>query len=256
MRISVLREGACLIAFEGQEECNALYRGAYQAGDVIRFEGEPGFYFIMVDQCVPLSRVYLPKGVYTYPVPLEGDGLNAYPPYAFQGDRHVLSMRPCKDWKGGNLALNPVDRRGASEAYPHVTANVETRGESNFAARNVIDGLHTADGHGSWPYGSWGIGTREDAEILLEFGRLVRAESMVLYLRADFPHDAWWTEGRVTLSDGAELSFPLEKKNGPQRVDLGNREITWIKLWGLKKADGDSPFPALRQWEVYGTETE
>ena len=34
-----------------------------------------------------------------------------------------------------NLAENPADQRGEVEAYPHATANVETRNESGFAAR-------------------------------------------------------------------------------------------------------------------------
>ena len=74
---------------------------------------------------------------------------------------------------------------------PHATANVETRNESGFAARNVIDGEHIACGHGEWPFGSWGIGARTDARLTLDFGREVEIDALTLYLRADFPHDAY-----------------------------------------------------------------
>lgn len=59
---------------------------------------------------------------------------------AFAGNLHLMSIKPDESSEYRNLAENPADQRGEVEAYPHATANVETRNESGFAARNVIDG--------------------------------------------------------------------------------------------------------------------
>ena len=150
-----------------------------------------------------------------------GDGLAVYPPTAFAGDMHLISIRPDVSNEYRNLAENPADQRGDVAAYPHATANVETRNESGFAARNVIDGEHIACGHGEWPFGSWGIGARTDAKLTLDFGRVVEIDMLTLYLRADFPHDAYWISGTVTLDDGFSKTFPLEGRDGAQRVELG-----------------------------------
>jgi len=76
----------------------------------------------------------------------------------------------------------------------------------------------------------------------------------VIYLRADFPHDAWWTQGTITFSDGSELVMNFEKRGDAQSFKFPEKEITYLKLHSLIKADDPSPFPALTQIEVYGTE--
>ena len=134
---------------------------------------------------------------------------------------------------------------------------METRDESYFAARNTIDGVHIANSHGAWPYGSWGIGARTDAELTLDFGRPVEIDRIVLYLRADFPHDAWWTSGTVTLDDGYSLTFPLKGEDGAQTLSLGSvHTVRMLRLHSLVKCDMPSTFAALRQIEVYGRDCE
>ncbi len=151
-----------------------------------------------------------------------------------------------------NIALNPADLRGDTDFYPHVTANVETRGESCFAARNVIDGMRFNAGHGEWPYQSWGIGAREDAWCVLDFGREVIAEQMALTLRADFPHDAYWTKGHVVTDQGEDVAFSLRKTGGRQWIPLAGRRVRSLRLERLVKSDDPSAFPALTEWEVIG----
>ena len=129
---------------------------------------------------------------------------------------------------------------------------METRSESCFAARNVIDGLRYNTFHGEWPFESWGIGAREDAWCLLDLGREVAISRMALTLRADFPHDAYWVRGEVALSGGGVVRFPLEKTGERQFIELGDRRARWLRLQNLVKSDDPSAFPALRQWEVYG----
>ena len=138
---------------------------------------------------------------------------------------------------------------------PHTWANVETRGEAVFAARNAIDGIICPESHGAYPYQSWGINCDPEACLTLEFGRPVRADTLVLTTRADFPHDAWWKSARVTLSNGNTRILTLKKspEGKGQSFDLGGVVITSLMLDNLKKADDPSPFPALTQLEVWGT---
>ena len=75
---------------------------------------------------------------------------------------------------------------------------------------------------------------------------------MALTLRADFPHDAYWTAGHVLLSDGSDLSFTMQKTGERQWIDLENHTVRWLRLERLIKSDDPSAFPALRQWEVFG----
>lgn len=250
--IEIIRNGSVLSGARGEGEASLLYLDEYQPGDRIAFTSSAKRVMVCVDQQVMPARVYLPEGSFTYRIPLEGDGLAVYPPMAFQGKKHLLFIRPDESNEYRNLACNPADQRGEVRAYPHATANVETRNESAFAARNTIDGVHIAAGHGEWPYGSWGIGARTDAELTLSFGREVEIDSLVLYLRADFPHDAHWVRGTVTLSDGYEKTFDLQGIDGAQRIELGRHVVTELKLHRLIKSNHPSAFPALRQIEVYG----
>ena len=77
-------------------------------------------------------------------------------------------------------------------------------------------------------------------------------DALALYLRADFPHDAYWTQGTVTLDDGFEKTFELEGKDGAQHIELGTHMVRSLKLHRLIKCDMPSAFPALRQIEVFG----
>lgn len=255
--ISIVRGDQVIASAQGEQEASLLYRGEYEAGDRIAFVSGSSRAIVQVDQQVLPARVYLPEGRFEYRLPLEGDNLAVYPPCAFAGDMHLISIRPDVNNEYRNLARNPADQRGDTLAYPHATANVETRNESVFAARNTIDGVHIAAGHGEWPYGSWGIGARTDAEMTIDFGREVEIDRLVLYLRADFPHDAWWIQAAVTLDDGFEITFPLEGKDGPQGVNLGGlHRVRSLKLHRLIKCDMPSAFPALRQIEAYGRDCE
>ena len=110
-----------------------------------------------------------------------------------------------------NLALNVNDTHENTTCFPHAFANVETRGESVFAAKNAIDGVTANECHGEWPYDSWGINRNPDAEMTVDFGREVEIDRIILYIRADFPHDNWWKKVTVTFSDGEEKEFSLKK---------------------------------------------
>ena len=249
--------GELLAAAAGMDEARLFIPRAYEPGDRLRISGGQHVW-AQLDQALPGGEIYLPEGTMEWRVP-EGEDRAAYAPGAFEAGRHVIQARimteaeqsVCRD-----VARNPADLRGDTDFYPHCTANVETRNEACFCARNVIDGLSFNSGHGEWPFESWGIGAREDAWCRLDFGRTVRVERMALTLRADFPHDAYWISGFVVGSDGRESSFDLQKTAQRQLIDLGGREVRWLRLERLIKSDDPSAFPSLRTWEVFGRDVK
>ena len=176
-------------------------------------------------------------------------------PKVFSGSRHYMYAKVAEEEEVRayrNLALNPADQHKDVPCYPHASANVETRGESVFAAKNAIDGVRANLSHGEWPYESWGINRREDACMKLEFGRKICTDRIVLYTRSDFPHDNYWTEVTVEFSDGTSEKIPLTKTSRAQEYRFEERIIDQLILKDLKKSDEPSPFPALTQIEVYG----
>ncbi|MBR4500764.1 MAG: carbohydrate-binding protein [Clostridia bacterium] len=229
----------------------------YTEGDYVEITG-PRHLLLQADQALPWGEVFLPDGRMTWRVPFAEHRL-AYPPGCFEAPRHILSAREMTREQVLSvrcLSRNPADLRGDTDFYPHCTANVETRNEACFCARNVVDGLTFNTFHGEWPYQSWGIGAREDAWCLLDLGRETEITQMALVLRADFPHDAWWTGGHAVLSDGADIAFSLKKTGDRQIIPLAGHRVRWLRLERLTKSDDPSAFPALRQWEVFGRDTE
>ncbi|MCR4616774.1 MAG: carbohydrate-binding protein [Lachnospiraceae bacterium] len=244
---------------QGEEIAVLAWDGEYRKGDNIEFSGlEPNkYYFVRIDGAMAESYVYITESTVKFPIPFyeKKESLN---PLAFAGNRHYVSIRKAKEKEIGvyrNLALNPFDRHEEFGVYPHASANVETRGESVFEAKNATDGILATPSHGEWPFESWGINRQDDAELTIDFGREVNIDEIRLYTRADFPHDNWWVQGTLEFSDGSSEIIKMEKKCGePHIFDIKKTGISKIKLCNLIKADDPSPFPALTQIEVYGTD--
>lgn len=249
-------QGTVLASANHDTEALLAVDRTYQPGDLIEITSSEKHLWVQMDATVLPGEVYLPEGRMTWLIP-QGEHRLAYSPAAFTGPRHIVTARAMTAEEIAahrNLACNPSDLRGDTDFFPHCTANVETRGESCFAARNVIDGMRHCDFHGEWPYQSWGIGAREDAWCLLNFGREVDIDEMALTLRADFPHDAYWVSGHVVLSDGSEIAYDLQKTGERQYIKLGRHKVRWLRLERMQKSDDPSAFPALIEWEVYGQE--
>ncbi len=263
MKIQVYNDWDHKPKAESSAEDNVVlaWDGEYRTGDVIEFSDiKPGlFYVVRIDATMSEALVLINKDIVRYPIPFY-EKKASYNPLSFFGNRHYISIRKAYDHEVSsyrNLALNTFDQHEVSDVYPHAYANVETRGESVFAARNAIDGILATNSHGEWPYESWGINRQDDAEITIDFGRKVDIDKIILYTRADFPHDNWWTNGTLTFSDGTKEEIKMEKKSGqPHVFHIVRKGITWIKLGSLIKSDDPSPFPALTQFEAYGTESK
>ena len=250
-------EGTILASSTGEQEVFLVYRQSYQEGDQIIVEAsEPGHVILALDDAIGSATVYLLGSLFALKIPF-GARRASHSPKAFQGDIHRLYVRKARQDEIAhrrNLALNPFDDHANTTLFPHVEANVETRGEAAFAARNAIDGEKANDGHGFWPYTSWGIDRNPQAALTVEFGRPIQIDEVVLYLRADFPHDSWWERVSITLSGGETFCFPLKKSGMAQSLRIEPRTVDWVRLHSLIKADDPSPFPALTQIEVWGRE--
>lgn len=240
-----------------QDQVLMVYEGIYEAGDTIVFEtSEIGTYYVIrVDDTMDESYVYLTKPEVVYTIPFAEKKVS-YNPKSFTGEKHYITMRKAEDYENAayrNLAKNVMDQHGDLGCYPHAHANVETRGEAVFAARNAIDGVLANESHGDWPYESWGINRQDDAIITLDFGRVVNFDKIALCTRADFPHDNWWVKATLSFSDGTSQIVEMEKSIKPHVFQIEKKGITWMSISELIKADDPSPFPALSQVEVYGT---
>ncbi|MBB3944154.1 hypothetical protein GGQ73_000077 [Rhizobium skierniewicense] len=249
--------GAVLSQSSCDDEVFLVYRNDYAEGDRIVVEAEkPVHIDLSLDAGMPPARLFMAATNFALPVPF-GLTRKTYPPQAFLGNLHRISacyVHPDEASTRRNLALNPFDHHDNNTLFPHAKANVETRGEAVFAARNAIDGEKANTDHGFWPYTSWGINQDPAATLTLTFGRPVLIDQITLYLRADFPHDAWWNEASMTFSDGHVLTVPLVKSGAAQAFPMLPRTVEWVRLHDLKKADDPSPFPALTQLEVWGAD--
>lgn len=248
-------QGATRARAAGQGAATLVYSQAYAPGDVLVLTSEaPAYVVARMEDSMPAAFGWL-CAPYTMQVPFEEKRV-CYSPKSFVGEVHLLTARLATEEEIArcrNLALNPLDCHENTGLFPHATANVETRGESVFAARNAIDGNHANAGHGPWPYESWGINQNPQAEIKIDFGRPVTLERLVITLRADFPHDNWWRTAAVHFSDGSVFNPTFEKTGQPQAFAIPPRTVTWAVMRDMQKDESDpSPFPALTQIECWG----
>lgn len=239
-------------------QVSLVYTAAYEPGDRIVMEcDEPGcFCVVQFEDTLQPALIYVAQREISYRIPF-GEERMAFSPKSFTGIRHLIRARFAQPYEIAarrNLAFNPFDRHGENGFFPHAVANVETRGETAFAAYNAIDGICENVSHGEWPYHSWGINRDPKAEWKLLFGRPVTVDEVRIVLRADFPHDSYWTQATVAFSDGSSEVLPLVKTAAPQVFSIAPRTVEWLKLCELIKAEGPSPFPALTQFEAWGKE--
>lgn len=241
---------------QGIEKVEIDYSEAYEPGDKVKIllEKVPALYRMQLDDSIGEVYVYMTKNVYTYEIPY-GEQKSAYPKDSFQDGSHHLYIEPVFDqesYENKNLAYNPYDQKQNCGCYPHVSANTETPGQSAFAARSIIDGMTDNHGHGIWPFTSWGINKRSDARIQIEFGRKIEVEQILIWLRADFPHDSWWVSGELEFSDGSHEVISFLKTDQGQQYTFKKKTVEWVALSHLKKAEDESLFPSLTQIKVYG----
>lgn len=262
MKISIYNDWDHIpkVTAEGESEICLSFDGEYRKGDIIHFSDltKDSFYVVQIDQTLTPSIVYITSEEVLYPVPFYAKKENMNP-LSFLGNRHVINIRRAKSYEINgyrNLSENTFDQHDEESVFPHASANIETRGESVFAAANAINGNIAHGSHGEWPYESWGINQRPDAEFRLDFGRPVKIREIWIYERCDFPHDNWWIQGTVNFSNGSREILLLEKREdgSAQKFKVHEDNVNWLTLSELIKSQDPSPFPALTQIKVFGTE--
>lgn len=235
----------------------AVKEYTYQPGDkiVVTTEAETAYYMVQLDETLAPTLIYFPDKVWEYELPMTELARKAAVETSFASKRHHLMVRKAYDFEVRtyqNLSVNPHDQKNATGVYPHALANVETRDEAVFFAKNAIDGKYGNLSHGSYPFASWGINQQADAALTIDFGRTVAIDWVRLLFRADYPHDSFWTEITLEFSDGETVTVPTTNAVDFQEVRFPMKETTILTFKALKKAEDESPFPALTQIEAFG----
>ncbi len=260
LSIKIIKKDNTVAAASSGEEVTLVYKEGYAEGDriLVTCEKEEAYLMIQLDDAIGYAFVYLKNHQMSFTIPF-GEHKICYSPKSFSGNKHLLGVRyaqPHEITSTKNLAINPYDQHENVNCFPHASANVETRGESVFAAKNAINGNRENHSHGEWPYESWGINQNPDARIKVEFGRTVITDRIRLYTRADFPHDSWWKQVTISFSDGTKLVWDLEKTDQAHELMFEEKTVEWVEMHHLIKAEDPSPFPALSQIELYGREID
>lgn len=259
IQLTLHSKQAVLAQADDEGHAHLAWCQQYAAGDYyeVTVAHAPCFVVVQLDGSLAPALLYLQTATWRFAVPQNTQREWPYPEAAFAGMRHYASVRyaqPAELKAPRNLAVNTHDQRAASGAFPHASANAETRGELVFFAKNAIDGIAANESHGNYPFQSWGVDMRDDAEWTLAFGRPVTIDTLALTLRADYPHDSYWTQATVAFADGSHERLTLAKTAAEQRVTFAPRTVEWLRLERLVKAPDSSTFPALTQLAVFGTE--
>lgn len=256
MELRIIDKNSVVIAFEKSEnKVNLTYCNSYNDGDriVLMTEEKSRYYIVRFEDSMNEALIYT-KGDVVFEIPPKNS--SNYSPKSFTGSVHYITARIASEDEIKSrkcLSFNPFDNH-SSNFFPHAHANVETRNEAVFAARNAIDGIFANSSHGAYPYQSWGINRDRNAALTVDFGREVRVNEVRITLRADFPHDNYWERVRVEFSDGSSEELNTVKTAETQDFMIKERVTTYIVLKDLIMAAGESPFPALTQIEVFGEE--
>ena len=259
LKLKLLSEnGECKFKAFG-EEIDVHYTGEYERGDKWRIELDYcEFVKMKLDPTMAESIVYVPDGIFEFPIPFDYQRRACYAPGAFSGDDHrVYCAEPCEAEIYGerNISLNSHDMHNVPKYFPHAVANFVTREDPCFFERNAIDGITDNIGHGCYPYHSWGGGLREDLEYWVEFGTEVEVSKVTIHLRADFPHDTYWKEAELEFSDKSTVHIDLIGTKEGQTFEFEPKKTEYVKLTGFKQQrleDGSLSFAALSQISVYG----
>ena len=223
-------------------------RRAFEKGDRIRVQGATHVALRVTP--MPEAIVTCPDGVLEFPIPFDR-AARAYD--RLDAKRTRITARaasPAELAAERNLALNPYDT-ASSKAFPHATTNNVCRDDPVFAARNAIDGVANAKGHGAWPHQSWGPDKKDGLWWRVDLGREVAVSRLCVVLRADVPHDAFFEKATVLCSDKSKQVIQFKPAGGKQTFDLGGRKVTWLELRDLPKP---AKWAAITEIEVWGRE--
>lgn len=264
---------------ESEEEITDV---TLQENDVIEIEASNCYISLTISGFSENVILYSPSGQFSFQIPNAAKS-KMYPTDIFS---HKLSIHAriaaSEEIKATrNLALNPFDilykdeklddnntdttsrqavtespsiKNGSVGFYPHAYASRVTRNEPSFYPRNAIDGEEETEGHGDYPFQSWGYNQKEDASFTLYFGRKVHVSSLSLLLRRDKAnnHDTYWDSVKVTFDDKESMTFEMEDIDDYQTLNL-DKETESITISDIKAHKNNSQmYAALTEMQVQG----
>ncbi len=230
-----------------------ILTGGFEDGQKLLFSGAR-YLTIQVGEDTQSCMVYLPRergGMDIPPINTVSDKFSE-----FKSEQKIQINKPRVDelLKYKNLAFNPYDWQGDEiSIFPHAESNSECRNDYRFAARNAINGLTKNDAHGKWEDRSWGPEQIKNPWIDIDFGRLVNIDKLVIYIRADFPHDGYWQSASIAFDDGTKENIKLEKTAKAQIFTFSPRNIKSLRIENLAQTE-PLQWCALTEVEVWGTE--
>jgi len=235
---------------------------AYVKGDRIVVTGATHL-AVKVDQHYAETILFAPDKKVDFPVPLWPKGKYPknypHPPKAFQGKTHVITARAASDREVGayrNLAVNPMDVRGKSRAFPHASSNSEWGEAAVFSAKTAIDGFVEATGdHHKWPRQSWGPylpdAKHPKPELTIEFGRPVEIDKLAVVVRYNVRQGNHWKEATVEFSDGSTAKITPQYNGKRQEFPIDKRVVTSLKITDLVSAK-PGKYAAFVEVEAWG----
>ena len=233
------------------------FKRAYAWGDYFQVDVDhaPCYIVAQLDPGLSPALIYLTEPTWKYRIFFDLQREWPYSKGVFSNRFSYAKVRfanPEEIKMHQNLAVNSHDQHHDSAAFPHAWANAETENLSVFWAKNAIDGDLENHGHGNFPFQSWGIAGRDDAELIIKFGRHVKLDGVGIVLRADYPHDTYWKEATLKFSNGQEEKVHLENTDQRQKFSFKpvvTESLTFTNL--IKDSESDA-FPALTEIEAYG----
>ncbi len=165
----------------------------------------------------------------------------------------IYGLAEGKNARGGsNVAGNEVRNLAVNEdaytyhlrSYPRATSNSHNRYRPEFSPSHAVDGKRGTDRY-------WRPARRTDLWFMLEFGREVETERVVIVLHQNQGQDRTWTNAALEFSNGTKLPIELKNTSEPQEFSFANQACTWVKLVDLRER-----FPlvdnGIVEFEVYG----
>ncbi len=253
------------IEYDGESTSGSAYAelvisGTYRTSKTIKITVPENQHFLAVSiskGVLDESIVYLEDGVFTYKIP---DFSRSYPPKLKQSGNTISARIPTVSELESthNIALNTSDLLKSQGVYPHASTTNTNNDDAEWMARNIIDGFTQNNAHGEYPYQSWGPKdsvSRKD-NIKIDFGHDVNVEELVLYIRADFPHDGYWNSCTLRFSDGSTQKIQISGTGKAQTIAIEGGKTTSSLTFTefIKAPDSQGQWCAWIELQVNGSE--
>lgn len=226
------------------------------------------YVWFSINPKMKFALMYCPNETFTYTIP--SYGVNVLPNLTVGDGQYVYThptitaYLPSEEDLSAvyNVAMNPYDVAYAAGDAGKNTGSLissgsvwENDGFGNFVPQNAFDGFTNNRGHGSFPVQSWGANKNDDSSkwtLKVDFNRTVELYSFVLYMRADFPHDAAITSLTLEFSDGSTVQWNnIESSNQAQTLELDKAvQTTYVIIKDIQISKAD--WFGISEFEAYG----